>query len=108
MTGTGFTAGDNVGTELWIDGMKQDVVSVDATTAVFNLVGANSNSSTDIKFYIAEGSPAGSLSYVSFDAGLINIAPAVGSSGGTLITVSGVGFGTGNQDTVNLYHVQSA
>lgn len=87
--------------------MKQEIVSVDATTAVFKLIDAKSNSSTDIKFYIAEGSPAGSLDSVSFDAGLINIAPSDGSSGGTLITVSGVGFGSDNQDAVNLYHVQS-
>ena len=79
-----------------------------ADSATFKLTGANSNSSTDIKFYIAEGSPAGSLEYVSFAQGLLSISPSTGSSGGTLITVTGVGFGPENQDSVNLYHVQSA
>ena len=96
-----------MGTELWIDGMKQDIVSVDTTTAVFNLVGANSNFSQDIKFYIGEGSPAGELTFISFNQGLISVSPSTGSSGGTLVTVNGAGFGPDNQSTVNLYHVSS-
>lgn len=107
VSGTGFVAGDAAGTELWIDGLKQQIVSVDTTTAVFQLTGALSNTSQDIKFYIGEGSPAGTLSYISFDSGLISVSPSTGSSGGTLLTVSGVGFGQNNQSTVNLYHVES-
>ena len=105
VSGTGFIAGDLANTELFIDGIKQDVVSVDATTAVFNLVDAKSSYSEDINFYTAEGSPSGSLDFVSFTGGLVSISPTTGSSGGTLLTVSGVGFGTENQDSVNLYHV---
>lgn len=64
--GTGFIDNDVANTELWIDGMKQETVSVDTTTAVFNLVDALSIKSKDIKFYTAEGSPSGELSYISF------------------------------------------
>ena len=107
VTGSGFNANDNVGTELWIDGMKQGTISVSENVAAFKLTGVKSNSSSDIKFYTAEGSPSGTLSNVSFDAGLLSISPSVGSSGGTLITVTGVGFGSGNQNSVNLYHLAS-
>ena len=107
VTGSGFNANDNVGTELWIDGMKQETISVSENVAAFKLTGVKSNSSSDIKFYTAEGSPSGTLSNVSFDAGLLSISPSVGSSGGTLITVTGVGFGPGNQNSVNLYHLAS-
>ena len=39
----------------------------------------------------------------------MQVSPSIGSSGGTLVTVSGVGFGLDqNKDSgVNLYHVQS-
>ena len=88
--------------------MKQEIVSVDATAAVFNLVGALSTSSKDIKFYIAEGSPSGSLSHISYDQGLLSVYPSTGSSGGTLLTVTGVGFGIDNTESVNLYHIPSS
>ena len=106
--GTRFALNDIAGTELWIDGMKQETISVSENVAAFKLTGVKSNSSSDIKFYTAEGSPSGTLSNVSFDAGLLSISPSVGSSGGTLITVTGVGFGPGNQNSVNLYHLASA
>ena len=74
--------------------------------AVFRLTSVKSTSSSDIKFYTAEGTPEGSLDSLSWDAGLLSISPSVGSSGGTLLTVTGVGFGI--NDTVNLYHMASA
>lgn len=106
VTGTGFDDNDTVGTELWIDGMKQETVSVSANEAEFKLTSVKSTSSTDIKFYTAEGTPEGSLDSVSWDAGLLSVSPSVGSSGGTLLTVTGVGFGI--DDTVNLYHLATA
>lgn len=108
VSGTGFIDTDVANTELWIDGMKQETVSVDTTTAIFNLVGARSIDSSDIEFYTAEGSPTGELPYIAFGQGLVSVSPSTGSSGGTLLTVSGVGFGTDNSEVVNLYHVQSA
>ena len=42
VSGTGFIDTDVANTELWIDGMKQETVSVDTTTAIFNLVDARS------------------------------------------------------------------
>ena len=61
VSGTGFPIGDTVGTELWIDGSKQETVSVTATNAVFKLIDAMSSITSDIKFYTAEGLPQGSL-----------------------------------------------
>ena len=81
-------------------------MSVSANEAEFKLTSVKSTSSTDIKFYTAEGTPEGSLDSVSWDAGLLSVSPSVGSSGGTLLTVTGVGFGI--DDTVNLYHMASA
>lgn len=108
VTGTGFPVGDLVGTELWIDGEKQETVDVTATSATFNLVNAKGTSSQNIQFYTAEGSPAGSISSANWasEAGLISISPPVGSSGGSIVEVTGVGFGTDVTD-VNLIHVPS-
>ena len=81
-------------------------MQVDVDEATFKVTSVKSTSSNDIKFYTAEGTPEGSLDSVSWDAGLLSVSPSVGSSGGTLLTVTGVGFGI--DDTVNLYHLASA
>lgn len=52
--------------------------------------------------------PSGSISYASWanEAGLISISSNTGSSGGSIVEVTGVGFGTGVTD-VDLVHVSS-
>ena len=107
VAGTGFTAGDVANTELWIDGMKQTTIDVQATTATFTLVDAMDRSSNDVKVYFGEGTPTGAISQQIFTPALISVSPAVGSSGGTRLTVTGVGFGP-NTENINLYHVQSS
>lgn len=107
VAGTGFTLGDVANTELWIDGKKQSTVDVQATTATFSLIDAMDTSSSDIKVYFAEGSPSGSIAQQMFTPALISISPAVGSSGGSRLTVTGVGFGP-NTENLNLYHVESS
>jgi hypothetical protein len=106
VAGTGFPVGDVANTELWIEGIKQETVDVQATSATFEVTDVPSNFSSDIKFYTAEGLPTGEIAYQYFTPALVSVTPQIGSSGGTLLTVRGVGFGTATAG-LNLYHVVS-
>jgi len=106
VAGTGFAVGDVANTELWIDGKKQQTVDVQASSATFEVIDVLTTSSSDIKFYTAEGLPTGEIASQSFTPALVSVSPQTGSSGGTLLTVRGVGFGTATAD-VNLYHAAS-
>jgi hypothetical protein len=65
-------------------------------------------SSSNIKFYNAEGTPNGASLILShtFTPSFISVSPLTGSAGGAKLTVTGVGFGINS--SVNLYHVESA
>ena len=79
-----------------------------ATQATFRLVDVESTSSSDIKFFTAEGIPQGSIAYHSYTPALTSVSPAIGSSVGTLLTVTSVGFDSANADQLNLYHTLTA
>ena len=99
VAGTGFLNNDITDTELWIDGFKQTTLSVSNTDATFKLINALTTSSSNIKFYTKEGLASGSIASHSFNPALVRISPSAGSMGGTLLTVTGVGFG---KDTINV------
>ena len=61
-------------------------------------------SSNDVKVYFAEGMPSGAIAQQTFTPALISVSPSSGSSGGTRLTVTGVGFGPSTEN-LNLYHV---
>jgi len=91
-----------------IDGVEQTALDVTDTTATFTLIGIADESSADVKIYFADGLPAGyaDFSSITVTPTLVSVSPQTGSSGGTLLTVTGTGFGVNTQD-VNLVHEAS-
>lgn len=81
--------------QLLIDGVDQLLVSVDATQALFEVVGLNGVVSDDVKIYTSEGYPMGSeiSHYLEFAPSVLQISPSEGSAGGSWIQVTGSGFG---------------
>ena len=110
ITGSGFPNGDISGVSLHLDGIEQETLTVTDTVATFRVTEVLTGNPS-VRVYFADGLPAG---YDSFDTAtivptLVSISPSTGSSGGTLITVTGTGFGMDSccQD-INLEHTASA
>lgn len=102
ISGTGF-AGSNDEVELLIDGLKQTTISVSSNELVFEIVDMLSSSSTDIELYLAEGVPAGMENIaagITLEPTFISLSPQVGSSGGSLVTVTVSGVGTTATDVM--------
>ena len=104
VTGTGFPNGDTSGVSLHLDGIEQETLSVTDTEATFRVTDVLC-SNPSLRVYFSDGLPTG---YDSFESAtiaptLVSISPSSGSSGGSLITVTGTGFGVDTQD-VNLQH----
>jgi hypothetical protein len=97
LAGSGFTAGNTASVELWIDGAKQTTTSVDSdTSAVFTVTSAKDITSSDVKIYFTDGLPTGFslITSLTFTPNFISVTPnSNGSQGGTLLTVTGTGFG---------------
>ena len=104
LTGSGFGS-DSEGIELYIDGVLQTVVEVDDDEVIFTVVDMLDETSDDIQIYFADGLPAGytTITSLTVTPTLVSISPSSGSSGGTLLTVTGTGFGT-NTAGLNLLH----
>ena len=64
--------------------------------------------SENVQIYFADGLPTGYADFTSVTVvpSLVSVSPSSGSFGGTLITVTGTGFGVDTQD-VNLIHETS-
>lgn len=107
LEGTGFGT-DTEGIEVYIDQVKQTVLTAADTTATVAISGMLDESSADVQIYFADGLPAGYSDFTSITATptLVSISPSSGSSGGTLITVTGTGFGV-NSAGINLTHAAS-
>lgn len=75
------------------------------TEVTFTLTGVFDETSSDVKIYFADGLPSGYADISTFGATptLVSISPSTGSSGGTLLTITGTGFGT-ETESVNLIH----
>jgi len=65
-------------------------------------------SSANVQIYFPDGLPTGYADFASVTVvpTLVSISPSSGSSGGTLITVTGTGFGSNTQG-INLTHSTS-
>ena len=102
-TGSGFTADDIAGTELYLDGVKQETLTVSPTEATFAVNDALDSASTNAVVYFVDGLPTNyeSKTFVEMEPKLISISPSTGSAGGTLLTVTGAGFGV-DTNGVNL------
>lgn len=104
LEGTGFGT-DTSTIELYIDGVRQECLTAADTTATFALDGMLDEVSDNVQLYFADGLPTGyaDVSSVTVSPSLVSVSPSSGSFGGTLITVTGTGFGVDTQD-VNLIH----
>lgn len=108
MTGSGFGTNTST-THLVIDGVEQTTVSVVDGSAVFQITDIVDTIPSSIAFYTMNGTPndASIASSMNFTPVLVSISELLGSSGGEMLTVTGVGFGT-STETVNLFHTESA
>ena len=87
--------------------MLQTTSTCDDTVATFTLIDILDQDSADVQIYFDDGLPTGYTDFtsISVEPTLVSISPSSGSSGGTLLTVSGTGFGTATE-SLNL--VQSS
>ena len=94
-SGTGFPAGDITGTTLYLDGILQETLDVTDSEATFAVTDALDSVTSNARFYFADGLPTNfdTKSFIEMEPSLVSISPSTGSSGGTLITVTGAGFG---------------
>jgi len=107
VTGTGFPNGDTSGVSLHLDGIEQETLTVTDTVATFRVT-ETLTSNPSLRVYFPDGLPSGYDSFMtaSIAPTLVSISPSTGSAGGTLITVTGTGFGV-NSSSVNLQHTTS-
>ncbi|MCP4566435.1 MAG: hypothetical protein GY841_02510, partial [FCB group bacterium] len=65
------------------------------TEATFTLTGLDHESTNTVSIYMPDGLPTGydTITTVPVTPNLVSISPATGSAGGTLLTVTGTGFG---------------
>lgn len=108
LLGAGFPVDDLTGVTLFIDGVAQETTSVTETGAAFTITHMEGSSSDNVQIYFADGLPTGYELITSFSVtpGIVSLYPATGGAGGSLITVTGVGFGT-TTEGLNLHHVES-
>lgn len=102
--GSGFGS-DTSGIDFYIDGVKQTVSTAADTSMSVPIDGMLDETSADVQIYFPDGLPTGYADYTSVTVvpTLVSISPSSGSAGGTLLTVTGTGFGVNTQD-VNLTH----
>ena len=101
-TGSGFPDTPEA-ISLYVDSVLQDTLEVSEGEATFTVADMLDETSTDVRIYFEDGLPTGydSFTSITFEPTLVSISPSSGSSGGTLITATGTGFGANTAD-VNL------
>ena len=79
-----------------------------ATDATFKVTEALDSTSKNVRVYFADGLPTGFEDFKSatMTPTLVSVSPSTGSSGGTLLTVTGTGFGV-NTKGVTLWNVST-
>ena len=95
MTGTGFTENDLTSVSLYIENIPQETYTVSSTRIQFKAINTLDYYSKKVFVYFADGLPIGYSSFtrVIMTSSLYSITPSIGSSSGTLVTISGTGFG---------------
>ena len=104
LEGTGLGT-DTAEIEFYIDGVVQTVLEAADTSATITITDMLDEYSSDVQIYFPDGLPTGYSDFASVSVvpTLVSISPSTGSSGGTLITVTGTGFGA-NTEGINLTH----
>jgi len=94
VAGTGFGTGKNTA-QLKIDGHSQETLTVNDTEAVFKLTKINLLTSTKIALFFGDGSPktVTGLDTMTIVPTLTQVTPNVGSSGGSLLSITAPGLG---------------
>jgi len=106
LAGTGLPDGNTAGLTLHLAGVAQTTTSVTATAAVFTVTDVKVPAFTDANVYFADGLATGyaSINALTLTPAFVSLSPnSGGSEGGTLVTVTGTGFGTDTKD-VQLFH----
>jgi len=84
------------GAQLYIDGILQTTTTASATSTVFTITNLKMSASSNIGLYFADGLPSGieTITGLTFTPAFVSVSPNTGgSAGGTLLTVTGTGFG---------------
>ena len=106
LTGTsmGTTPAD---IKMTVDGVELTTLTATDTEATFTLAGLKSESANKVEIRFPDGFPTGfdTVATIATTANLVSISPATGSAGGTLLTVTGTGFGV---DTTGVTLVKTA
>ena len=83
---------------MYLDGVKQTFVSVTDTSAIFALTSFGTQTPLIVKFYSDQGTPNGASLIANpsleITPTLISLTPTIGSAAGTVIKVTGSGFGS--------------
>jgi hypothetical protein len=100
--GTSLFSEDNeTGVELWLDGYAQQTDAVTVGQAVFTVTNIDNIDVSEIKLLSAAGysntSSEETMGSISATPTLKSISPSNGSIGGSVITVTGSGFGTSTE-----------
>jgi len=98
LTGTGFPT-DTAAVELMIDDVKQTTLTSTETTVTFSIDHMLDETSANVQVYFPDGFATGYADFksVTVTPTLVSISPSSGSAGGTLLTVTGTGFGESTQ-----------
>ena len=95
LAGTGFGT-DKTKVTLIIDGKTQTTDSLADTEGKFTLTDLDSEKTNVVQVYFDTGLPKdyAKVKTVAVTPNLVSISPSSGSAGGTLLTVTGTGFGS--------------
>lgn len=85
--------------DLRVDGVRATSLTATDTEATFTLAGLNKESGNKVEIFFPDGFPTGydTVNTVAVTPNLVSISPAAGSAGGTLLTVTGTGFGANSE-----------
>lgn len=101
-----FNADNESDVELWLDGHVQQTNSVSVGEAVFQITNIDGTSTDVVKLLSAEGysntESEETIGTISLTPTLISVSTHTGSIGGSVITVTGSGFGT-SVEGIGLY-----
>jgi hypothetical protein len=94
VSGTGFSEP----AELWIDGESMTFDSLTETEAIFTVTYIEGIESSDVQVYFVDGNSEETSAYTAtIVPSFLAVSPATGSAGGSLIHVTGSGFGPGTE-----------
>ena len=90
---------DSSNVEVHIDGLKQEIISVDSQFLDVRIVNVKSSTTSDIDIFLPTGNPGSDTTSlttvgITLDPRLHGITPNVGSLGGTLLVADVRGIGT--------------